>query len=121
VSPLADGEGAVLSNALPQQPTRMGNPSEGGDDSAEWMAEIRVMLKPSVNDPQGLSIRNALRTLGFGGVADVRAGKLIQVRLVASDRPAAEAAVEQMGSQLLANPVIETFSFILEQLPARVP
>jgi phosphoribosylformylglycinamidine synthase subunit PurS len=87
----------------------------------EWLAEIRVLLKTSVNDPQGLSIRNALRTLGFGGVADVRAGKLIQVRLTASDRQAAEQAVEQMGSQLLANPVIETFSFTLDEVPARVP
>ncbi|MGI9146697.1 MAG: phosphoribosylformylglycinamidine synthase subunit PurS [Chloroflexota bacterium] len=87
----------------------------------EWMAEIRVLLKPSVNDPQGLSIRNALRTLCFGWVADVRAGKLIQVRLSAVDRQAAEAAVQQMGSQLLANPVIETFSFTLDDVPARVP
>ena len=69
------------------------------------------MLKPSVNDPQGLSIRNALRTLGFGGVEDVRAGKLIQVRLEAAIGQAAEAAVERMCAQLLANPVIETFAF----------
>jgi phosphoribosylformylglycinamidine synthase PurS subunit len=92
-----------------------------GQAEPEWASEIRVLLKPSVNDPQGLSIRNALRTLGFSGVADVRAGKLIQVRLTASDRPAAEAAVERMGTQLLANPVIETFSFTLDEVPARVP
>ena len=87
----------------------------------EWLAEIRVTLKPSVNDPQGLSIRNALRTLGFGGVEDVRAGKLIQVRLHAADRRAATDAVERMCEQLLANPVIETFSFSLDEAPARVP
>jgi phosphoribosylformylglycinamidine synthase subunit PurS len=92
-----------------------------GQPETEWGAEIRVMLKPSVNDPQGLSIRNALRTLGFSGVEDVRAGKLIQVRLFAGDRHAAEEAIERMGSQLLANPVIETFSFTLDELPARVP
>jgi phosphoribosylformylglycinamidine synthase PurS subunit len=88
---------------------------------SHWRAEIRVLLKPSVNDPQGLSIRNALHTLGFSGVAEVRAGKLIQLSLAASDRQAAEEAVEQMGSQLLANPVIETYSFTLDELPARVP
>jgi phosphoribosylformylglycinamidine synthase PurS subunit len=92
-----------------------------GQPEKEWAAEIRVLLKPSVNDPQGLSIRNALHTLGFAGVEDVRAGKLIQVRLLADDRQAAEAAVERMGSQLLANPVIETYSFTLDELPARVP
>jgi phosphoribosylformylglycinamidine synthase PurS subunit len=88
---------------------------------SEWLAEMRVLLKASVNDPQGLSIRNALHTLGFSGVADVRAGKLIQVRLEATSRPAAEAAMDQMGSQLLANPVIETYSFTLDELPAHVP
>ncbi len=86
----------------------------------EWLAEIRVLLKPSVNDPQGLSIRNALRSLEFDGVHDVRAGKLIQVRLTASDRQTAEAAVERMCAQLLANPVIETFAFSLDEAPARV-
>jgi phosphoribosylformylglycinamidine synthase PurS subunit len=88
---------------------------------SEWRAEIRVLLKPSVNDPQGLSIRNALHTLGFSGGAEVRAGKLIQVNLAASSRQEAEAAIEQMGSQLLANPVIETFSFTLDELPVPVP
>ena len=88
---------------------------------SDWVAEIQVMLKESVNDPQGLSIRGALRTLGFTGVEDVRAGKLIQVRLSADDRQAAEEAVERMCAQLLANPVIETFAFTLDELTAHVP
>jgi phosphoribosylformylglycinamidine synthase subunit PurS len=90
-------------------------------ESTEWLAEIHVLLKPSVNDPQGISIRNALRSLEFSGVQDVRAGKLIRVRLEASDRQTAEQAVERMCSQLLANPVIETYSFNLDAAPARVP
>jgi phosphoribosylformylglycinamidine synthase PurS subunit len=87
----------------------------------EWVAEIRVLLKPSINDPQGLSIRNALRTLGFDGVEDVRAGKLITIRLEAADRQTAEEAVERMCSQLLANPVIETYQLSVTEAPARVP
>jgi phosphoribosylformylglycinamidine synthase len=86
-----------------------------------WLAEVRVMLKPSINDPQGLSIRNALRTLGFPGVEDVRAGKLIQIRLEAADRGSAAEAVERMCSQLLANPVIETYELSVAEAPARVP
>jgi phosphoribosylformylglycinamidine synthase PurS subunit len=86
----------------------------------EWVADIRVLLKASVNDPQGTSIKNALRTLGFDGIEDVRAGKLIQVRLNAPDRAAAEAAVEGMCAQLLANPVIETYAFTLDEAPAPV-
>ncbi len=87
---------------------------------SDWLAEIRVMLKPSVNDPQGMSIRNALHALRFEGVSDVRAGKLIQVRVAAADRTQAEADVAQMCQQLLANPVIETYTFTLEAAPAPV-
>jgi len=86
----------------------------------DWVADIRVLLKPSVNDPQGLSIRNALRTLGFATVTDVRAGKLIQVRLSAPDRAAAEAALNAMCAQLLANPVIEMYTFSLDEAPTPV-
>jgi phosphoribosylformylglycinamidine synthase len=89
--------------------------------AAPWRAEIRVMLKPSVNDPQGLSIRGALRSLGFDTVEEVRAGKLIQVQLDAPDRATAEQRVEKMCQQLLANPVIETYSFELVDAPAPVP
>jgi phosphoribosylformylglycinamidine synthase PurS subunit len=85
-----------------------------------WLAEVRVMLKPSVNDPQGQSIRNALRTLGFETVSDVRAGKVIQVRLSAPDQSHAEADVARMCDQLLANPVIETYAFTLEPAPSPV-
>jgi phosphoribosylformylglycinamidine synthase subunit PurS len=73
------------------------------------------MLKPSVNDPQGLSIRNALHTLGFSDVSDVRAGKLIAVTVEAADAPAASEAVRQMADKLLANPVIETFEVKLSE------
>ncbi|HEY3062777.1 MAG TPA: phosphoribosylformylglycinamidine synthase subunit PurS [Chloroflexota bacterium] len=89
--------------------------------SVTWRADITVMLKPSVNDPQGLSIRGALRTLGFSGVEDVRAGKLLQVTLTAQDRAAAEAAVDRMCQQLLANPVIETYRVALVEATAPVP
>ncbi len=78
-------------------------------------AEVRVMLKPSVNDPQGLSVRNALHTLGFR-VEDVRVGKLIHLTLEAADRDEAAARVTDMGERLLANPVIETFEFSLNAL-----
>jgi len=88
---------------------------------SDWLAEVRVLLKPSVNDPQGLSIRGALHALGLSAVHDVRAGKLIQVRLSADDRAQAEAAVDRMCAQLLANPVIETYSFELAEAPQPVP
>jgi phosphoribosylformylglycinamidine synthase len=85
-----------------------------------FVAEVRVMLKPSVNDPQGLSIRNALHTLGFDQVQDVRAGKLIVVSVEAVDAAAATAAVTAMADKLLANPVIETCAVSVSEDAARV-
>jgi phosphoribosylformylglycinamidine synthase len=87
-----------------------------------FVAEVRVMLKPSVNDPQGLSIRNALLTLGFNQVGDVRAGKLIRLTLEAEDAQAATSAAETMADKLLANPVIETFEVsVREAAPPVAP
>ena len=74
-----------------------------------FVASVRVMLKPSVNDPQGLSIRNALHSLGFEDVSDVRAGKVIVITLEAHDETSARESVTTMADKLLANPVIETF------------
>jgi phosphoribosylformylglycinamidine synthase subunit PurS len=85
-----------------------------------WVAEVRVMLKPSVNDPQGLSIRGALRSLGFQ-VDDVRAGKLILVRLEAPDKAGAEATASAMCDKLLANPVIETYEVSVSEAAPAAP
>ena len=83
-----------------------------------WLARIRVMLKPAVNDPQGLAIRGGLHQLGFAGVESVRAGKFFAIRVAAEDRSAAEQLVGDMCNRLLANPVIEDFSFELDEAPA---
>jgi phosphoribosylformylglycinamidine synthase subunit PurS len=86
-----------------------------------FLAEVRVMLKPSVNDPQGLSIRNALRTLGFCDVTEVRAGKLIAVTVDATTEQEAEQQVSVMADKLLANPVIETFEVSVRELERSAP
>ena len=65
-----------------------------------------VTLKPGVLDPQGKAIHHALEGLGFSGVNDVRAGKLIELDL---DSDVGEAEVEEMCRKLLANTVIENF------------
>ncbi|MGI9506493.1 MAG: phosphoribosylformylglycinamidine synthase subunit PurS, partial [Geminicoccaceae bacterium] len=71
-------------------------------------AKVHVRLKEGVLDPQGAAIGRALGQLGFDGVGDVRQGKLIELDLGATDPTAANAEVEAMCAQLLANPVIET-------------
>lgn len=78
-----------------------------------WIARVQVMLKPAVNDPQGLAIRGGLQQLGFHDVESVRAGKFFEIRLSAESRTAAEQAVREMCRRLLANPVIEDYSFDL--------
>ncbi len=72
-------------------------------------AVVTVMLKPGVLDPQGRAIGHALGTLGFEGVGEVRAGKVIELELAARDEADARAQAEAMGRRLLANTVIESF------------
>ena len=79
----------------------------------KYLAKVYVSLKPTVNDPEGLTIRGALTTLGYDTVASVRAGKYFQIEIEsASEREAAQ-SVEGMCKQLLANPVIEQYDFEL--------
>ena len=80
-----------------------------------FLARVYVVLKPTVNDPQGLTIRGALHSLGFAEVESVRAGKYMELRLQAKDRKAAESQVTEMCRKLLANPVIEDYRFELEE------
>ncbi|MFC1848040.1 phosphoribosylformylglycinamidine synthase subunit PurS [Chloroflexota bacterium] len=79
-----------------------------------YLAKIYVTLKPTVNDPQGLTVRGGLHTLGFENVQSVRVGKYMEVRLDRADRAKAEEQVREMCRKLLANPVIEDYRFELE-------
>lgn len=76
-------------------------------------ARVRVTLKPGVLDPQGRAIGNALNSLGFSGVGEVRQGKLIEVDLAETDPARARKQVEAMCRELLANPVIEDYAIEL--------
>jgi phosphoribosylformylglycinamidine synthase len=75
-----------------------------------WTAEVVVVPKAGVNDPEGEAIRNGLRALGHAGVEQVRAGRFFRIELAAPDAATAAAEVTEMCERLLANPVIETFS-----------
>ena len=77
-------------------------------------ARVHVRLKDGVLDPQGAAIGRALAQLGFAGVSEVRQGKMIELQLDGTDRAEAEARVRAMCEQLLANPVIETYTVSLE-------
>jgi len=76
-------------------------------------AKVHVTLKRGVLDPQGKAIEHALHTLGFAGVDNVRAGKVIELELKSTDKDAARKEVEAMCTKLLANTVIEDYAIEL--------
>ena len=78
------------------------------------IARVIVTPKPVVNDPQGVTVKQGLASLGFSEVVDVRVGKYIEVNLEGSSEHEARRRVEEMCRQLLANHVIEDFRFDLE-------
>ena len=69
-------------------------------------ARVFVTLKPGVLDPQGKAIHHALEGLGFSGVNDVRAGKLLELDV---EDGTTDSDLEEMCRKLLANTVIENF------------
>jgi phosphoribosylformylglycinamidine synthase PurS subunit len=77
------------------------------------IARVIVTPKAVVNDPQGLTVKQGLASLGFREVSDVRVGKYIEVNLEGVGEHEARQRVEEMCRQLLANHVIEDFHFDL--------
>jgi phosphoribosylformylglycinamidine synthase len=83
------------------------------------VARVVVTPKPVVNDPQGITVKQGLATLGFREVEDVRVGKYIEVSMEAESMHDARERVEAMCRQLLANHVIEDFRFEVDQVVRR--
>lgn len=83
-----------------------------------YLAKVYITLKPTVNDPQGLTIRGALHNLGFQCAKSVRAGKYLEIKLDEENLKKAQEQVQEMCRKLLANPVIENFRFEVEESPA---
>ncbi|MCL5039775.1 MAG: phosphoribosylformylglycinamidine synthase subunit PurS [Firmicutes bacterium] len=85
-----------------------------------WQARIYVTPKKGILDPQGSAVSKALGSLGFQQVSEVRVGKYLVVKLEAPGREEAERAVDQMCRRLLANPVIEDYTFEIAEFLGRV-
>jgi phosphoribosylformylglycinamidine synthase len=73
-----------------------------------WLAEVRVELRAGIADPEGLTIADGLRALGYHTVEHVRSGKLLRIAFEADEPDQAEALVGEMCRRLLANPVMES-------------
>ena len=77
-------------------------------------AKVFVTLKPSVFDPQGHTIAEALHSLGYNSVADVRLGKYFELDLRVGNEGEAKTLAAELADRVLANPVIESFRVELE-------
>ena len=88
--------------------------TSGGEKMFE--AQIKVTLKKTVADPQGLTVKHALDSLNFSGLEDIRMGKFITLQLKAKDEAEAKIQVESMCQKLLANPIIEDYSFEVKKI-----
>ncbi|HAJ33949.1 MAG TPA: phosphoribosylformylglycinamidine synthase [Candidatus Atribacteria bacterium] len=81
-----------------------------------WLVKIYVTLKNGLLDSQGKATQNALESLGFKEVEEVRMGKFINIKMKGQNRQVVIQRVEEMGKKLLANPVTEDFNYEIEVL-----
>ena len=78
-------------------------------------ARVFVTLKPSVFDPQGQTIADALHSMGYGAVGDVRQGKYFELELKSASADQARTLAAEVADKLLANPVIESYRVEVDQ------
>ncbi len=77
-------------------------------------ARVFVTLKPSVFDPQGQTIADALHSMGYAGIGDVRQGKYFELELAGKSADQARTLAAEVADKLLANPVIESYRVEIE-------
>lgn len=77
--------------------------------------QVRITPRPGILDPEGETIGRALGTLGYDGVVEVRAGRLISMQVEADDEAAARSSVTEMCERLMANPIIEDYAILIEE------
>ncbi len=78
--------------------------------------KITVTLRKSILDPQGKAVEHAISMLGYKQVRDVRIGKFVELKVDAPTKDEAEKVTNEICRKLLANPVMEDFSFLIENL-----
>ncbi|TWR29087.1 phosphoribosylformylglycinamidine synthase subunit PurS [Mucilaginibacter pallidiroseus] len=82
----------------------------------KFLAEIDVMPKKEILDPQGKAVTGSMKNLGLSEIQNVRIGKHISLEIEAESTEAANAKVDQACKSLLANLIMESYTFKLEEL-----
>ena len=80
-----------------------------------YHSKILVTLRQSILDPQGKAVEHGMHSLGYGLVRNVRIGKFVELDVDARSREEAETVTKEVSQKLLANPVMEDFSFTIEE------
>lgn len=80
-----------------------------------FRSKITVTLRKSILDPQGKAVEHGIHSLGYDKVQDVRIGKSIELSVDARSKQEAEEITREVCKKLLANPVMEDFSFVVEE------
>lgn len=83
-----------------------------------YLAKILITLRKSILDPQGKAVHHALQSLKLCGIEEVRIGKFIEIKISSKNKKEAENIAEEACKKLLANPVMENYTFSIEELPA---
>ena len=84
----------------------------------EFTAEIDIMPLDALLDPQGKAVSGSMKNLGLNQITNVRIGKHITLKVEAKDKAEAEAKVDEACKKLLANQIMEKYSFRLKELVA---
>jgi len=85
----------------------------------KYIAKVFVTLRPSVLDPAGVAVKSGLRQLGYDNVEQVRIGKYMEITIISRDEGKARQDLNQICSQMLANPVIENYRFDLIEVESQ--
>ena len=82
----------------------------------KFIANITVMPQKALLDPQGRAVTSSMKNLNLSEIANVRIGKHITLEVEAAGKDAAGQKVEQACKQLLANPIMETYEYVVEEV-----
>ena len=80
------------------------------------MVKIYIRLKEGVADPQGVTIKDALDSLGYQGITKVKTGKYLQIQLNIQEKKKIKQQIEDMCKKILVNPVIEDYKYEIEEI-----